>query len=141
MKYMHALLFALCGLFVILADHAIVFAQASLPVVDAGGAVSGLLAAFKSHSWSLVASFGLMLVVWGAGKFNLLSMLPAKAVPWVSIALGAAAAAATSITTGHPIGESLATGVEAGLAGVGAWETVGKNVLPSAAPTDPAKPS
>lgn len=138
MKTLHALTLAILALFVPL----LAFAQAaSLPAVDAGGAVTGLLSAFKSHSWGLVVAFGLMLVIWAAGKFNLLAMLPAKAVPWVSIALGAIGAAATSMTTGHPIGESLAIGVEAGLAAVGAWETVGKNVLPAAAPTEPAKPS
>ena len=53
--------------------------------------------------------------------------------------LGAVAAAATSITTGHPMGESLAIGVQAGLAGVGLWEAVGQHALPAPA-TAPAAP-
>ena len=140
MKIMHAILFALCGLFVIILDRAIAFAQASMPAVDPSVAAHGLIAAIQSHTWTLAVSFGLMLFIWAAGRFNLLAFLPAKATPWVSIVLGVVGAVATSVATGHPMGESLAAGVQAGLAGVGAWEALGKNVLPAAAtpPTPPA---
>lgn len=125
------------ALFAFLAVPLLAIAQATLPAVDPGAAVTGLLGAFHNHSWSLVASFGVMLLVWTVGKFNLLKFLPAAAVPWVSVALGALAAVATGLAAGHPFTDSLVTGIETGLAGVGAYETLGQHVLSSPQTSSP----
>lgn len=121
--------FVLLPITLIVIVASVVFAQASLPVVDGGQTVSTLVGAFESKHWSLVVAAVLMLAVWGAGQFGLLSKLPSKAIPWVASAAGVVAAGASAVIGGQSLSAALEAAVHAGFMAVGAWETVGQHLL------------
>lgn len=112
-------------------------APASLPAVDASQTTSLLLQAFHDHSYTLAIAAALMLLIWAASKFGLLSFLPAKYVPLLSVALSSIGAACTAILSHQALGAALTAGIEAGLAAVGAWEAAGQHLLSFGKPAAP----
>lgn len=107
---------------------ALALAQASLPSVDGGAAAQGAFDALKSHSWMLLAAYGVMLLVWTVGKFGLLNKLPSKYVPYLAIIAGSTVGIASGIVAHLPWFQAVSAGLQIGLSAIGAWETGGKRI-------------
>lgn len=91
--------------------------------------VSALVKAIQSKNWPVVAGLILMLLVFMANKFGLKDKVGAKAIPWVSLAIGVFATSGIALASGVAVMEAIIQGLGAGLAAVGSWETLFKHVL------------
>ena len=85
--------------------------------------------AVESQNWPLAAGFLVMILVYIFNRFGLKDKIGAKAIPYVSVALGILAAVGVSLASGGSIAAALAAGVTAGLAAIGSWEAVFKGIL------------
>jgi hypothetical protein len=83
----------------------------------------------------------LMVVVYLVRRLNLVSQVPAKYVPWVTIVVSAAGAIATAIIGGKPLFDSLMSGLSVGFAAIASWELGGQHVLPTPAPAPVPTPT
>lgn len=92
----------------------------------------GVVEAFRSRDWGLLASSVLMLVVVLARQFRLIQRLPAEWVPWATGGLAIATAVALGIEQGQHWTTILSTGLVIGLTAIGMWETVGKSTVAAA---------
>lgn len=111
-------------------------------LMDAG---KELIAAAKAGNWALTVSLGIMIILGLARRFNIISKLPSKAMPWVSAAFGILAAIGDALYSGGEITwERIATGFLAGAAASGLWGMIGKHILAKksddAPKSDDAKP-
>ena len=96
---------------------------------EAVATVSALVKAIQSKNWPVVAGLILMLLVFIANKFGLKDKVGAKAIPWVSLVIGVFATSGMALVSGVAVTEALIQGLSAGLAAVGAWETLFKHIL------------
>ena len=87
--------------------------------------------AIETQNWPLAAGFFVMILVYAFNRFGLKDKIGAKAIPYVSIALGVLSAVGVALASGGSISAALAAGVTAGLAAIGSWEAVFKKVLGS----------
>jgi hypothetical protein len=84
----------------------------------------------------------IMLGVGMVRRLRLVSKLPSRAVPWVSVGIGVAAVIADDLSTGGAITVGrLTQGALAGLAASGAWGLVGRHLPIVGKPPEPAKVS
>lgn len=98
---------------------------------EALGTLQTILGAAKEGKWGLAAASILMLLVWAVRTF-LWKSIPAKFVPYVTVAVAAAVAFATAIGGGESVGSALLVtlaGAFTGLSAVGFWETVGRKIF------------
>lgn len=66
--------------------------------------------------------------------------VPSTLTPWIAIAIGALTGIGAALYTGHSLPAALASGIAAGLAGVGKWEAAGQHaakMLPASTPPNP----
>ena len=91
--------------------------------------ITVLVKAIQSKNWPVVAGIILMLLVFVANKFGLKDKVGAKAIPWVSLAIGVFATSGMALASGVAVTEALIQGLSAGLAAVGSWETLFKHIL------------
>lgn len=97
---------------------------------EAVEAAQGLYAALQAKHWSLALGFGLALLVFVLRKVKVLAKVPAKALPWVTAALGIVGyISAALMTDGVSMMDAVMSGFMAGAAAVGLWEMVLKNFL------------
>jgi hypothetical protein len=87
-----------------------------------------ILDAIKAGQWPLAVGLILSLGVYLVNRFALKDAVSAKAVPWVSFGVGVAGATATGLLTGTPVVDSITAGVLAGVAAIGGWEMLIKNL-------------
>ena len=96
-----------------------------------------LIQAGKEGKWGLVAAGVLMLLTFVIRRFFWKS-IPKEYLPWLTVLLGAVVGFSTAMAAGTGLLESLLValgGLFAGLAGIGAWEALGKKLLkPRAVP-------
>lgn len=92
----------------------------------------GVVEAFRSRDWGLLASSILMLVVVLARQFRLVQQLPTEWVPWATGGLAIATSVALGIEQGQHWSTILSTGLVIGLTAIGMWETVGKSTAKAA---------
>lgn len=85
--------------------------------------------AIESQDWPLAGGFFVMLLVFIFNRFGLKDKIGAKAIPYVSIALGVLSAIGIALASGGSIAAALEAGVLAGLAAIGSWEAVFKKFL------------
>lgn len=88
-----------------------------------------LYKAVESKNWPLASGFLVMLLVYAFNRFGLKDKIGSKAIPWVSLVLGVLSSVGVALASGSPLSAALAAGVTAGLAAIGSWETVFKNLL------------
>jgi len=92
--------------------------------------VGALVEAARNGNWVLFTGILIMLLIYILDKLvKLKERIPAKAVPWVSAALGIVGSIAAQLTTGIPWGQALLQGFTAGLAAVGLWELIFKHLV------------
>ena len=103
---------------------------ASLPVDDAPGLFSYVVSAFKAGYFAPAAAGVLTLLVYILTKTPVMKFLPVKALPWVSLGAGVAAAVATNLLAQMPWYAAVIQGLTSGAAATGLWEAVFKYVLP-----------
>jgi len=92
--------------------------------------VEQLINAAKGGNWQLFVGLLLTLIVWVLRKFNVISFLPDKAVPWVSAAIGMVGYMGVALASGLDLTTALIQGFLTGAAAVGLWEMLGKHTLP-----------
>jgi len=85
--------------------------------------------AIQSQDWSLAAGFLVMLLVYVFNRFGLKDKVGAKAIPFVTIAIGILSAIGVALASGGSIPAALEAGVLTGLAAIGSWEAVFKKML------------
>jgi hypothetical protein len=122
---------ALLLLFVF-APLAVVFAQTPETPADAVGTVSAMMQAYESGAWPVFAGAVVTLLVYAANLIGLKRRVGPKAVPWVSLIIGVASTVGLGLSTGGDVVAVLIDGVMVGLASIGTWELIGKNVAPKA---------
>lgn len=98
-------------------------------VEEAVETATALLDALQSKNWPLFAGCSLTLLVFGANEFGLKDKVGAKAVPWISLGVGAAGTVGLGLVAGLPVGDAIMQGVMAGVAAVGGWELLFKHIL------------
>lgn len=92
--------------------------------------------AIESQDWSLATGFIIMLLVYILNRFGLKDKIGAKAIPYVSIAIGILSAIGVALASGGSIAAALEAGVLTGLAAIGSWEALFKKVLGGSAPSE-----
>jgi hypothetical protein len=109
-----------------------------VPDVPQDGAIPTLLVeivrAAREGRWGLVLALSLMVGIWVFRRF-FWSSIPSHAIPFVTLGVSAVAGFAASVVAGTTIPEALLValgGLFSGFATIGAWETLGKRVLPAA---------
>jgi hypothetical protein len=101
-----------------------------------------ILSDTRANEWALMVSGIIMLGVGMVRRLRLVSKLPSRAVPWVSVGIGVAAVIADDLSTGGAITVGrLTQGALAGLAASGAWGLVGRHLPIVGKPPEPAKVS
>ena len=85
--------------------------------------------AIESQDWPLAAGFIVMLLVYVFNRFGLKDKVGAKAIPYVSMAIGILSAVGVALASGGSIAAALEAGVLTGLAAIGSWEAVFKKFL------------
>lgn len=85
--------------------------------------------AIESQDWPLAAGFIVMLLVYVFNRFGLKDKVGAKAIPYVSIAIGILSAVGVALASGGSVAAALEAGVLTGLAAIGSWEAVFKKFL------------
>ncbi len=104
---------------------------------EAVEAAEGVYTAVTNRDWALVLALSLTLLVFILRKVNILSKVPAKAVPWVTAVIGMVGyVSAALMTPGVSIPMALMEGLAAGASAVGLWEMAGRHFLGSTKPTD-----
>ena len=102
-------------------------AVATAVTSDEAFSLLGMMAkAFHSHSWMLLSSGALMLLVVCARRFNLMKKVPPAYVPWVTLGMASAVSIAVGLKAGMPLGSVLTTGLLVGMAAIGGWESFAK---------------
>lgn len=97
---------------------------------EAKGAAKALLTAVQEKHWALALGLALSLLVFGMRKMNLLNMVPAKALPWVTALFGVVGyVVATLMADGADMSDAIIGGASTGIAAVGLWEMVLKRFL------------
>lgn len=85
--------------------------------------------AIEGQDWPLAAGFFVMILVYIFNRFGLKDKIGAKAIPYVSVAVGVLTAIGVALASGGSIASALEAGVLAGLAAIGSWETIFKKIL------------
>lgn len=85
--------------------------------------------ALNSQDWPLAGGLIIMLLVYVFNRFGLKAKVGAKAIPYVSLAIGVLSAVGISLASGGTLAVALEAGVLAGLAAVGSWEVLFKKIL------------
>lgn len=85
--------------------------------------------AIEGQDWPLAAGFFVMILVYIFNRFGLKDKIGAKAIPYVSVAIGVLTAIGVALASGGSIASALEAGVLAGLAAIGSWETIFKKIL------------
>ena len=85
--------------------------------------------AIQSQDWPLAAGFLVMLLVYVFNRFGLKDKVGAKAIPYISMAIGILSAVGVALASGGSIAAALEAGVLTGLAAIGSWEALFKKVL------------
>jgi hypothetical protein len=100
--------------------------EAVAPATDAEAleVAGSLFEALKGKQWPLAAGLFLSLLVYLVNRFSPKDLVPDKWEPMLSFGVGAAAAMGTALAMGGAVIESLVAGVAAGLASVGGWEII-----------------
>lgn len=93
--------------------------------------VGTLVEALKGKDWPLAVGLALSLVVALASKMGLRSLVPAKALPWVTVGLAVAGTVGAALSAGVPVAEVIVQGILAGVAAIGGWELLFKHILGS----------
>jgi hypothetical protein len=120
--------------------------EASVPETDAEAlavAVS-MIDALKAGQYPLAAGLFLTLLVFLVNRFSTKDLIPDKWEPVLAFGVGFAGATGTGLAMGTPVGEALAAGAIAGLAGVGGWQMAVKalgDLKPSKKEADPEPPA
>jgi hypothetical protein len=99
---------------------------------EAVEAARDLYAAITDQNWAMIVAIGLTLLVFGMRKFNLLSKIPTKAIPWVTAGLSMVGyVVAALMAPKAAIGPALLEGLAVGATAIGFWEMALKHVLSS----------
>jgi len=85
--------------------------------------------AIEGQDWPLAVGFFVMILVYVFNRFGLKDKIGAKAIPYVSVALGVLTAVGVALASGGSIPAALEAGILAGLAAIGSWEAIFKKVL------------
>lgn len=91
--------------------------------------VKEIIEAAKSGHWSVLVGLVLTLLVWILRKFNVISFVPKKAIPWITAALGIVGYIGVSLSTGMAVEDAIMHGFLTGVSAVGLWELIGKHLL------------
>jgi hypothetical protein len=75
-----------------------------------------------------MVGFLLMLIVWFLRRINLLSKIPTKAVPWVTMLLGCLTAVGMVLAGGASWTVALTTGIGGGFMAPALWEMLFKHI-------------
>lgn len=107
---------------------------------EAVEAAKGLYNAIQQKQWALALGLGLSLLVFGLRRLDVLSKVPAKAVPWVTSGLAVVGyVIAALMTEGAVISDAVLGGITAGVAAVGLWEMLLKHFLGAKEDPTPAE--
>jgi len=96
---------------------------------EAAGEVSALVNALQSKNWPLAVGLFLTLLVFVANKLGLKNLVGSKAVPWVAMAISVFGTVGTGLIIGLGWVESLTQGILTGVAAIGGWELIFKNIF------------
>jgi len=104
----------------------------TVPTTDAGaGVVVGqMMDAAKNGHWAVFGGLLLLLLMWAFNRMGLAAKVGSKAVPWVTLGVGAVLATAVGLIHGAAILDAIKLGVMSGLMAVGLWEAVFKHFQP-----------
>ena len=91
--------------------------------------IEQLVKAAQAGQWQLFVGLLLTFIVWVLRKFNIISFLPSKAVPWVAAAIGMLGYLGVSLASGLALLPAILQGLLVGAAAVGLWEMLGKHIL------------
>jgi hypothetical protein len=100
-------------------------ATAAVTPAEIADAASGLMHAFESHNWALIAAAILSALVI-IGRLVLKAEINKKYIPWIAMFIAVASSVAAGLKTGKAWMSIAVTGVLVGVAAVGGWETFGK---------------
>lgn len=111
-------------------DKAPVVGDVKPPETDAeaGEAIGTAIDLAERGAWTAFVGFVLMLVVWFLRRIKIMAMIPPKAVPWVTMALGCLTAVGLVFAGGQTWGNALVHGIGGGLIAPTMWEMLFKHV-------------
>jgi hypothetical protein len=94
------------------------------------GEALGLAIDLATHGrWAMAVGLLLMILVYAARRFNLLAMVPKKAIPWITMGLGLTTAIAIALMTENGWSQALFSGLGGAVGSIGLWELAGKHLL------------
>lgn len=121
MKHLTALLFTLA----VACLPAIAFGQETTEP-PFGDLLSSIVNAIGQKQWILLAGFAIMMLVSLADRFDVFEWIPGEAQKWAAMVIGVALAVAGGLIAGASWGNIITSGVLAGFAAIGSWETIAK---------------
>jgi len=95
---------------------------------EAGEAIGKAVDLAEQGAWAAMTGFLLMLVVWFLRRIDLLSKIPLKAVPWVTMLLGCVTAVGMVLAGGASWSTALVTGLGGGFMAPAFWEMLFKHL-------------
>lgn len=99
----------------------------SSPTLDLGQVASQAVNAVQSHNWTMLAGVVVMILVYIVRQTSLMSKLPSKYVPWVTIGMTTAGSMATSLVAGRSMWDAVGAGLMLGCSAIATWELAGQH--------------
>ena len=127
-----ALIFLLFTPALALADVGIGTSTTGLPPINTGedalGLLSPLLKAFEAKDWALFAGLLLSGLIFGLRQLQIGKKIPDELVPWAAVLIAVLTSVAAGLAAHQPAGNVIWTGLLVGVASVGSWELIVKNL-------------
>ena len=96
---------------------------------EVGAIIVQMVDAAKAGHWSVFGGFLVLLLIWLFNRMGLKEKIGSKAVPWVSLGVGALLSVALGLSQGAPILDSLKLGLLEGGVAIALWELVAQHFL------------